>query len=284
MTAPEFRSGWYPVMRSAALKRAPVQRTLAGTALQLSRASGGGLVATEPGTGHPRLAAEQDGWIFAAIGEAAPGPVSERPLIHSASQQLQIEGTVRAGLGDVGENILDTTHTSVVHRDYLRRPGERRRIDAVLASGEEWVSATYPQGAAPGGWGARLLGAHRYAITDTFRAPAIAEVSYMEMREPVFAARFWLTPVSDRETYVAATLAVPGTGWAARLKLAALRLFFLRIFAEDRAILEMIDINRSAHGAAPLVFAPQDLLRPGINAILDGRRPLASDTHIALKI
>ncbi|MFN3912873.1 hypothetical protein [Hyphomonas sp.] len=283
MTAPSHLPGWYPLMRARALNGAAALRTLAGADLRLSRGPDGAPVAADVRTGEHRPAAEADGWIFAALG-GAPARLPARPLLAAPFRALHIEGRVEAGLADVGENILDTTHTSVVHSHYLRRPGARRAVEATLASGDGWASATYPPGAAPGGWGARLLGAHRYTITDTFCAPSIAEVTYTELEAPVFAARFWLTPVSASDTFVAATVAVPGGGWVARAKLAALRVFFLRIFAEDRAILEMIAANRLAHGGAPLVFTPQDLLRPGINAILEGRRPPPANARIALKV
>lgn len=283
MTAPIYLPGWYPMMRARALDRAAALRTLADVDLRLSRGLDGAPVVADAQTGERRPAAEADGWVFAALG-GAPALLNARPLLSPPFRALHIEGRVGAELADVGENILDTTHTSVVHSHYLRRPGARRAVEAALSSGEGWVSASYPPGAAPGGWGARLLGAHRYTITDTFCAPAIAEVRYTEQTEPVFVARFWLTPVSARDTFVAATVAVPGGGWAARAKLAALRVFFLRIFAEDRAILESIGDNRAAHGGAPLVFTPQDLLRPGINAILEGRRPPTANARIALKV
>jgi phenylpropionate dioxygenase-like ring-hydroxylating dioxygenase large terminal subunit len=100
----------------------------------------------------------------------------------------------------------------------------------------------------------------------------------------VFAARFQLAPARPGETFVAATVAVPGRGISARLKLAALRAFFIRIFAEDRAILELIAANREAHRGAPIVFAPQDLLRPGIEAILAGRAPVVASPRTALLV
>jgi phenylpropionate dioxygenase-like ring-hydroxylating dioxygenase large terminal subunit len=206
------------------------------------------------------------------------------PLITGPRRCTLITGHVRASLGDVGENILDTTHTSVVHAGYLRRPEGRRLVEAALDAGDGWVSATYPPGAAPAGWGARLLGAHRYTITDTFRAPAVAEVVYTQRGLPAFAARFQLTPVSADETYVAATITVPGDTPLSAIKLAALRLFFLRIFDEDRTILEMISVNRHACAAMPLVFAPQDILRPAINAILDGRLPRLAAPRAMLKV
>ena len=109
-------------------------------------------------------------------------------------------------------------------------------------------------------------------------------MTYSRDGQTAFAARFRLTPAKSGETYVAATLCVPGTGLWAGLKLAALKLFFQRIFSEDREILELIGANRAAHGSAPLVFAPQDVLRPGIDAILSGRTPRALAPRVLLKV
>jgi phenylpropionate dioxygenase-like ring-hydroxylating dioxygenase large terminal subunit len=283
MNAQDILPGWYAVALHRRLKEKPIRIRLAGAELRIWRGAEGPPWAEDAMTRTQRVAVVQNGWVYVAQGNPTKGP-QEAPLLPSVHSILDIEGHVGAGIGDVAENILDTTHTSVVHQGYLRTETARRPVEAILQTGEGWVSATYPPGAAPSGWGARMLGAHRYTITDTFRAPATAEVSYTEADAPVFTARFRLTPVGPLETYVAATLAVPGRGPVAALKLAALRLFFLRIFAEDRAILEQISANRAAHGVAPLVFAPQDLLRPGIEAILSGRAPAAPAMRIALKV
>ena len=283
MTSGPLLPGWYPLLRARDLRGQPVIRVLAGTSLRLWRERGS-IAAVAATSGAARPALEADGWIFAAGGDPLTDTCTGPPLLPPPFREVLIEGSVRAGLGDVGENILDTTHTSVVHQGYLRSPGSRRPVEANIESGDGWISATYPPGAAPSGWGARLLGAHRYTIRDTFRAPATAEVSYTDAGQPVFAARFRLAPVSVDETYVAATIAVSGDGLAAHVKLAALRLFFQRIFAEDRAILELIGENRAVHGPAPLVFAPQDLLRPGIEAILAGRCPQVARPRVGLLV
>lgn len=275
--------GWYPVLIGRALRRAAVTLSLAGKKLRIARASDGTPVALDAETGIALEACEAGGWIYVASGT----PPSDRPgvpVLTGPSREVLIDGYVRAGLGDTAENILDTTHTSVVHQGYLRRPDSRRAVDAVVTSGENWIAATYPPGAAPAGWGARLLGAHRYTICDTFRAPSISEVTYTDNGAPVFAARFWLTPAQAGETYVAATISVPGRGAVAAVKLAALRLFFKRIFAEDRAILELIGTNRQAHAGGPIVFAPHDLLRAGIEAILAGRRPAPQPRRVSLMV
>jgi phenylpropionate dioxygenase-like ring-hydroxylating dioxygenase large terminal subunit len=284
MTVRDSLPGWYPLMKDSDLRGVPVRRRLAGTELTLTRRGRAAIEAVEAATGNRRRCTAHDGWVLAAHGAAPEAPDQTSTLDGANISCLRISGSVAAAVPDVAENILDTTHTSVVHKDYLRRPGARRSILPEITAGADWISATYPTDAAPGGWAARLLGAHRYTIRDTFRAPSIAEVTYTEHQRRVFCARFHLTPVTARETFVAATLAVPGNGPLAALKLAALHLFFLRVLAEDRAILEAISPNQEAHGPAPLVYAPQDILRPGIEAILQGRPPPQSRRCVRLKV
>jgi len=284
MTETGFPSGWYPLLRARDLGVGPVVRHLFSNPIELGRTSARTAFGRCLKSGQPRSVAEHSGWVFAALDHPETDEPIETELCAGPNRQLHLEGYVCARISDVAENILDTTHTSVVHQDYLRRPGDRRCVEAQVSSGDGWIAATYPPGAAPSGWGARLLGAHQYTITDTFRAPAIAEVTYSRDGQTAFAARFRLTPAKSGETYVAATLCVPGTGLWAGMKLAALKLFFQRIFSEDREILELIGANRAAHGSAPLVFAPQDVLRPGIDAILSGRTPRALAPRVLLKV
>lgn len=284
MTRAELPPGWYPVAQLRRLRSAPITVQLAGAPLLASRTPDTMAHLTDARTGQAWPLAVSDGLLFARLGDDA-GPFGPAfPLLPSPHSAARIDGIVSARLSDIAENILDTTHTSVVHQGYLRKASDRRSVEVHIESGPGWVTATYPPGAAPGGWGARLIGAHRYTIRDSFRAPAIAEVAYTDGIRPAFSARFYLTPRAAAETYVAAIIAIPGRGLVTAFKLAALRLFFLRILAEDRAILELITANAPLHDSAPLVYAPQDLLRPGIDAILSGRTPLALPNRIALRV
>jgi phenylpropionate dioxygenase-like ring-hydroxylating dioxygenase large terminal subunit len=276
--------GWYPVCRLARLERRPQRVMLAGYTLQAARDASGAPFLARADTHAAWPCRADGGFLFAALRAAADSFEPEPRLIKAPCRQLHMEGEVQARLADLAENILDTTHTSVVHEGYLRRASGGREVEAHIESGDGWVSATYGAGAAPSGWGARLIGAHRYTICDTFRAPSVAEVTYTDRRHTIFAARFRLTPSTDTRTYVAASIAVPGTGPVTLLKLAALRLFFLRIFEEDRDILELMAQNQFAPGAQRRMYAPQDLLRPSIDAILDGRPPLPGPARILLKV
>ncbi|MFN7055661.1 hypothetical protein [Hyphomonas sp.] len=208
----------------------------------------------------------------------------EPALLNGSSTCWHTDGEVAARPGDIAENILDTTHTSVVHAGYLRQASHRQPVRILAEAGPDWIAARYPTSAAPGGWAARMIGVGGFMIEDRFRAPGIAEVTYSGSSGPAFSARFRLTPRDAHRTYIAATFAVAGKGIAAAIKLSALKLFFLRIFAQDRAILEMINMNLAAHGSAPLLYTPADILRPGIDAILDCRKPLPPPSPLVLRV
>src|SRR3990167_2200892 len=103
--------GWYPLMRNKDLRAQPSTRSLCGTAVRLSRGPDGSPEARSCTANERFPAAAQEGWIFAALGAAPTRPPEANALIPSPFRALQIDGYVRAGIGDVGENILDTTHT-----------------------------------------------------------------------------------------------------------------------------------------------------------------------------
>jgi phenylpropionate dioxygenase-like ring-hydroxylating dioxygenase large terminal subunit len=284
MTPQSICPGWYPVRRLRDIGPAPQTLAFAGIRLVAQREPDGGIRVTSDADGSSWPSTDSGGFLHAAIGPAAGAFGARPPLLAGACANWMSDGEVEAGVADIAENILDTTHTSVVHAGYLRRASGLQRVDARISTGPDWVSADYPAAAAPGGWAARLIGADAHEIRDCFRAPGTAEVTYLDARGPAFAARFQLTPRSACRTYVAASFSVRGEGICAALKRTVMRLFFRRLFAEDRAILELITQNRTMHGSAPLIYAPSDFLRPGIDAILAGRAPLPQPSPIAIRI
>lgn len=218
-------------------------------------------------------AREHDGLIFARFGTCKDDP-DDTPLMPGAHAVRLVVDTVPAGLADLAENILDTTHTSVVHARYLRRDGRRRLVQPVVRTGADWIEAHYPSEASPNGFVARLIGTGGYEVTDRFRAPAIAEVDYSRSGELVFRSRFHLVPESEQTTRVFAQLAVRGRGVLAGLKAWAVERMLGRIVAQDREILARVSDNRVDNAAPAAVFiAPQDIVRRGIDAILAGERP-----------
>ena len=213
------------------------------------------------------------GLVLAGFGTHADRP--DLPtLTDGPFSSLVVADLMPATVAEVAENILDTTHTSVVHSGYLRRVGKRREVRARVQTGPDWIEARYPPEASPSGFVSRLIGLGPYEITDRFKAPSIAEVDYRLKGRLAFRSRFALVPKSGTETHVFAELSVRGRGVAAWLKLAALRRMMARIVEQDREILGAVSGNLCAGEArfAPLI-APQDLMRRGIEAILRGETP-----------
>lgn len=195
------------------------------------------------------------------------------PSIMDGEHSLRhIQGRLHIPVADLAENMLDTTHTSVVHAGYLRDDRLPRIVTPRVVSGPDWIEAHYPSTATPTGWVSRLIGAG-WIITDRFRAPGVAEVEYRRKGRLDFAVRFHLTPAIDGRVDVHAVMAVPGKGLWPWLKLAVVETVFQHLFNQDRVLLEAVNRNRAAFGRAPVYITPQDLLRRGIDAILRGEVP-----------
>lgn len=227
-------------------------------------------------------AAEQDGLVFARWG-ADDGPMAATaPMMTRPWRATLLSGEVETTLADFAENILDTTHTSLVHRGYLRHAGTRRLAARVKTTAER-AEAHLPPEATPSGMIGKLIGGPRYAITDCFRAPAIAEVTYRDKGAEAFAIRFHLTPAQPGWIAAFALMAVP-RGALAPVKLAALRMMLARIVREDEEMLGAVSRNRALFGVGAAYHAPQDLLRPHIEAILRGdvlpESERAQDIHV----
>jgi phenylpropionate dioxygenase-like ring-hydroxylating dioxygenase large terminal subunit len=219
----------------------------------------------------PLAAAETDGLVFVRHGQAGDATPAFAPLMPFGSAVSRMRGEVLTTLPDVAENILDTTHTGVVHETFLRL-AEGRRVTPTVVVGPDSVEAHYPQQASPSGMVGRLIGGPKYRIVDRFCAPAQAEVEYWDGTRLAFAIRFHLTPSTTDKVAIFMMMAVAPSIFAP-LQRAALMIFFARIFGEDQVILQAISRNRAAFPPADVILAPQDLLRPGIEAILRGEAP-----------
>ncbi|MBW8880007.1 MAG: Rieske 2Fe-2S domain-containing protein [Asticcacaulis sp.] len=222
----------------------------------------------------PGLSArEGDGLVFAAWPGRDPLPdLPITPLV-AGGASVVMTGEVATTLADFAENILDTTHTSVVHGGYLRGREGRRVVTPRIVAGDDWIEAHYPPAATPDGFMGRFIGGRGYHITDRFRAPNLTEVEYRQDGKVVFAVRFHLAPAEAGRIAAFAVMSVGG--WLAEVKVRILQALFQRIIAEDRTILEAVSRNRAAFGRSPCYLAPQDLLRPGIDAILRRDVPVA---------
>ena len=275
-------NGWFPVLRSRDLGRTAKRVTLDGKDWSIERNGSDLIVRPRNGTA-PVDAREQDGLIYLPLG--MPGPFCPQGTVLPGDHVWHHrDDVVHSPLIDLAENILDTTHTSVVHAGYLRDANERCTVTPLIEAGSDWIAATYPPAASPSGFVSRLMSPGGYQITDRFRAPAIAEVEYRTGNTLAFAARFILSPVTEEKTKVLATLAVPGRSAAARLKLRFIEHLMGKIIAEDKDILRQLSTNTSARREQKRIIVPCDLLRRGIEAIAAGRTPCVTDAHHALRV
>jgi phenylpropionate dioxygenase-like ring-hydroxylating dioxygenase large terminal subunit len=217
-------------------------------------------------------AREEGGIVWVRWGAAAP--FARRALIDGGAVRL-LSGEAETTLADMAENILDTTHTSIVHAGYLRGAHARRRVQPRVEVGDDWIEAHYPPAATPSGLVGGLIGGPRYEIVDRFRAPAIAEVEYRDGGVTQFAIQFHLSPAAAGSVSAVAVMSVPGRSLWSHAKLMALETMLKRVFAEDREMLGAVARNRAAFEASPALIAPQDLLRSGIESILRGEAPAA---------
>lgn len=232
-------------------------------------------------------AAEGDGLVFlwwpGASRQLPPTSLPVTPLMTSSSSVI-MTGEVTTTLADFAENILDTTHTSVVHAGYLRGSEDRRHIVPAIVTGADWIEARYPPAATPDGFMSRFMGTRGYHITDRFRPPNLTEVEYRQGDALKFAVRFHLTPTDSGRIRAFAIMSVIGTSMVARAQIWLLKHLFRRIIAEDRVILTAVAANRAAFGRSPLYIAPQDLLRAGIDALLRGEMPVAAPTAPVIRV
>lgn len=219
----------------------------------------------------PFRAAESGGTIRIGWRRDAGEPPSDLLPIEGPCVIHIMSSVIDGSLADVAENILDTTHTSVVHASLLREPSAVRTVDPTVVASQDLIEAHYPPAASPSGLMGRLIGMSRFAIVDRFRAPATAEVEYRQDGRLVFAIRFELAPRDSQTTYAVQTLCIAGGSILARIKRLVVVSMLRRVFAEDRVILKAVRDNRLRFGTAPVLVAPQDLLRRGIDAILSGR-------------
>ncbi|WP_412546723.1 hypothetical protein [Maricaulis sp. MIT060901] len=196
-----------------------------------------------PGGNTPRIraqafaTAEHDGLVFVRMEGSGHGFTPPPPQQDIASATRADDITIRASLADMAENILDTTHTSVVHAGYLRQANRRQLVQPGVRCGADWIEVVYPESATPSGLVSRLFGTECYEITDRFRAPGIAEVEYRRNGRIEFASRFYLSPASENETRIFSRLSIRGTSLLSQLKVSIVRAMLRRVVSEDEDIL-----------------------------------------------
>jgi phenylpropionate dioxygenase-like ring-hydroxylating dioxygenase large terminal subunit len=237
-----------------------------------------------PGYGVPAWSTcEAGGLVFIARGKP-----EHSPYVHADSCidpiSVYLESQVRSTLADVAENILDATHTHFTHRLILRGlSAKRQRVRVTITGGEDWVEAVYQGETKQDGLVSRLLEGQRGRGVARYRAPGIAELEFWGPSRLNLMTTFHLREEKPGVVRGFAILTGPRQGGFGWLKAAILLPFFRIALGQDQRILEACTANRGAAGGRGVVAA-LDILRPHIDAIIAGRRPLAADRPLTAEM
>ena len=194
-----------------------------------------------------------------------------------------VESRVRAQLLDVAENILDATHTHFTHKGVLRGLSKRRyRVHVTVTGGDGWVEARYEGEPRQEGMISRLLEGERSVSVGRFVAPGIAELEFWGRDRINLATMFHLRQEDADTVHGFGVLAGPRQGGLGHIKAALFKPFFRVALRQDQRILEAATDNRRAFGAVRPVVTALDVLRPHIEAILDGQRPTVADAPVKM--
>jgi phenylpropionate dioxygenase-like ring-hydroxylating dioxygenase large terminal subunit len=228
----------------------------------------------------PHDVREASGLIFvslgAAVGAPYPGVLSGADVVASA-----VENRVRSTLIDVAENILDATHTHFTHGGLLRGLSSKRyKVKVSITGGDGWVEARYEGETRQEGLISRLLEGERSISVGRFIAPGIAELEFWGRERINLATTFYLRQQDDDHVHGFGVLAGPKQGGLGHLKALLFKPFFRIALRQDQVILNAASANKPS-GAKPVV-SRLDILRPHIEAIINGQRPSVADAPVEL--
>jgi len=218
---------------------------------------------------------EQNGLIYISPGgqrgEPYAGVLSGPDTVRSF-----VENRVRSTLLDVAENILDATHTHFTHSGLLRGLSSRRwKVRVSVTGGDGWVEARYEGEPRQEGLISRLLEGERSISVGRFVAPGIAELEFWGRERINLSTTFHLRQEDDDHVRGFGVLAGPLQGGFGYLKALLFKPLFKIALRQDQRILTAARENKPP-GALP-VISRLDVLRPSIDAILRGERPLVAD-------
>ena len=249
---------------------------------------GSGQVASVPATRHDPACfshirirslpvVEQDGFVWAWLGERAPSSVplpfprhKERGWT-SFVMKTRFQATVDACL----ENFLDCPHATFVHRYWFRAP-TAKPVRATVRTLEDGVAAEFfdePREKSLVWWGlAPAGGAMKH--TDRFIAPSTSRVDYEFPGGLHYIITSSCTPISPRETevYTVISFRYRKIGSLVRLFFEPLARWIIR---QDAKMLSAQRRNIERFGAPAFQSTPADLLGP---LIASWRRALAAGT------
>jgi phenylpropionate dioxygenase-like ring-hydroxylating dioxygenase large terminal subunit len=219
-----------------------------------------------------RPAIEQQGfiWVYANPDEPPLSLPYRIPYLDTPGyRSLVMDFDIVAALPDALENFLDATHTHVVHRGFVRRERDRKRVTVRVRAHDGGVEAEYVEKESQeSGLITRLFGGGIDGSTDRFLLPSIAQLEHRSKGEVKFVMTMMVTP----ETETALRVHVVGSGRSGLLKYWQAKLIgkplLSRVMAQDRAILLLQMANRRNHPEARYCYTKADLMMPHIMALL----------------
>ena len=237
-----------------------------------------GLLGPPPRLMTPSFAtAEADGLIFVSLGIPIEAPYTG-VLNGSSVIRTVLESNVEAPLAEVAENILDATHTHFTHKGLLRGlSNKRNRVTVTVTGGDDWVEARYEGEPRQEGLVSRLLEGERSVSVGRFKLPGIAELEFWGSDRINLATTFHLREVGAGKVAGLGVLAGHRQHGIGHLKALFLKPLFKVALRQDQRILESSSRNRVETGRELLTTGPLDIMRPHIDALLAGRRPLVAD-------
>ncbi len=217
-------------------------------------------------------AVEQEGYVW-IWGRPDVEPVGLPPRFphlgeagyHTVRDVFDAEATLHA----VAENALDVPHTAFLHRGLFRTDGARRTLDVVVRRWAHQVEAEYLGEQRPEGLIGRILAPQGGALVhfDRFLLPNIAQVEYRLGARSHVMVTSSLTPISDFETrlYATVTFKLPLPAWLVK---AVARPIGRRIFKQDADILAAQTALIHRFGGERFLSTELDVLGQHIRALL----------------
>jgi phenylpropionate dioxygenase-like ring-hydroxylating dioxygenase large terminal subunit len=162
---------------------------------------------------------------------------------------------------DALENVLDATHTPLVHAGLVRSAAKPQKFRVTVRVRDDLLEAEYSGEGKQAGWISRLLERDRANSFGRFIPPCTAELEYQSKRGTEFVLNSHFTPESPQRLRVFTTFLVRRSRLPMVVKRAVLTPLLWRVLKQDQQILELQQRNIERFGGADYQYWEGDLLR-----------------------
>lgn len=222
------------------------------------------------------------GLVFVRLGQAPDKPYLN-PLASQVKFWHALPGDAKTDLVEAAENFLDPVHTTFVHKQLVRKPGNHHPTRVVVTAGERQAEANYYGEGQAGGVVAGLMReGERSLSVGRFIGPNVAEVEFHGPHGVNFIMTGFFTPSREGELTGYGVVGLPGSRPWATIKFLLLWPWIRLVHRQDRRILELARSNNAEFGSFTRRLGPLDVLRPQIEAILAGHEPPARTKPITI--